>query len=300
MNADVEELLTEQMHREADAAAWRPELLNGALRRRKIRRARGRVLIPAMAVGVAAAVVASVALADAGRVAPARIAPKVQTVAYVVNRAKSAITAADEDVLEVQTRAASGWSYTLWFEVRPVLQLRVDVANTSGWSEEVFADGFRITTLDFQNHTWWAVQLPSGARPKHAILMVPGEAMVPLMTVGSGLGGALALPTPQNLRRELADGKFRLAGQETIDGTRVLHLQGASPSDRSVNIWVNAASYLPVRSSELIRSQTGNRLGWLRLNSRLTWLPATVANLAQLRPGIPAGFKHQPPQCPCG
>ncbi len=301
MNAEVEELLTEQMRKEAAAAAWRPELLAGALRRRKARRARGRLLLPALAVGVAAAVAASVALAAPNRsTAPTRVAQKLQTVGYVVSRAKSAISAAGADVVEVQTSASNGWSYTLWFEIRPVLQLRSEVANASGRTQEVFASSTRIITLDFQTRTWWTVQLPPALRGKKLALMVPGSAFMSLLAISAAGLAQVALPTPQNLRSELTHGAFRLVGTQTLGSTRLLHLQGDAPSNRGVSMWVNAASYLPVRSSVRIRVQTGKRLGWMQLSSRLTWMPATAASLALLKPSIPAGFKHQAPQCPCG
>jgi hypothetical protein len=296
MNADVEELLTEHMRSQAELAVWRPELLHEALRRQRSRRARQRVLLPALAVGVAAAVALSVAVP--GRSVRTAAHPKAETVAYVVSRARSAMAAADADVLKIQTHMPDGWSYTLWFEVRPALQLRIDVQSPSGPLQDTFADGSRILTVDFRNRIWWTVQRPSSSG-SHVTLMLPGEAMVPLLSVGSGFGG-LSLPTPQNLRHELADGAFRLAGTQTSNGASLLHLQGAGASDRGVNIWVNAASYLPVRSTELIRAQTGNRLGWMLLSSRLSWLPASPQNLADITPGIPAGFRHQEPQCPCG
>lgn len=301
MNADVEELLTEQMRQRAAATRWRPELLDGALRRHKVRRTRGLVMFPVLAVGIAAAVALSVAVAVDGRSpAPAKAGPKAQTVAYVVNRARSAITAADADVLEVQTRASYGWSYTLWFEIRPAMQLKADVANKSGRTQEVFATGTRILTLDFQTRTWWAVRLPPDMRGRRVALMVPGSAFMSLLSVSAAGLSKLALPTPQNLRSELTDGTFRLVGTEDIGGTRLLHLQGDASSNRGINMWVNTATYLPVRSSVLIRVQIGRRLGWQRLSSRLTWLPATAANLAALKPSIPAGFRHRAPQCPCG
>jgi hypothetical protein len=297
MNADVEELLTEQMRRQAEAAAWRPDLLRRALRRHSSRRARHRALLPALAVGVAGAVALSVVVP--GRTAPARVAPKVQTVGYVVSRAQSAMAAVEADVLKIQTDMTNGWSYTLWFEVRPTLQLRIDVVSPSGRLQDTFADGSRILTVNFKARIWWTVRSPAGTGGSRVTLMLPGEAMVPLLSVGTGFGG-LDLPTPQNLRHELADGAFRLVGTDITDGARLLQLQGTSGSDRSVNIWVSAASYLPVRSSQLMRTQTGSRLGRMLLTSRLSWLPATHPNLAALMPRIPAGFRHRPPQCPCG
>jgi hypothetical protein len=299
MNTKVEDLLAEQMRIEAQAATWRPELLHGALRRYRNRRLRHKAALPALAVGVAGAVAASVAVGIPGRTAPA-VHPQARTVANIIGRAQSAMAAADTDVLQVRTHLASGWSYTLWFEVRPVVRLRIDVQSASVLPRDVFADGSRILTLDYQSRTWWQVRLPVRARGRRVTLMVPGEAMVALLSVGSGLGGGLVLPTPQNLRRELRDGKFRLVGTQTIDRTRVLRLQGARRSDHGLTIWVNAASYLPVRSSVLIREQTGSRLGWTRLTSLLTWLPGTSANLAALKPIVPVGFEHRSPRCPCG
>jgi hypothetical protein len=59
----------------------------------------------------------------------------------------------------------------------------------------------------------------------------------------------------------------------------------------AVNIWLNAASYLPVRSSSAQPLGPG-----APLISKFTWLAPTSANLAVFTPQIPAGFKNQQPQ----
>jgi hypothetical protein len=57
---------------------------------------------------------------------------------------------------------------------------------------------------------------------------------------------------------------------------------------RPLTIWVNAATYLPVRS-------VAAGLGAQPLVSEFTWLAPTAANLAILTPRIPAGFTYRAP-----
>jgi hypothetical protein len=269
------------MRTRAAEAAWQPEVLHGALRRRHRRRIAHRGLASAACAGVVA-LVAAVALSAAGR-APlpggndaggAAGRARAVTVAFVVSRARSAV-AAETGVLEIKTVGPHGWSFVTWSELGPVRQIRIDVERGGDRISDTFANSSRSLTVNFRTRTWREAQQE-------------GEAPVPVSAVG---GFGQALPTPQNVRRELASGAFRLVGATTSGGVRLLRLQGTASTDSDLTVWINAASYLPVRSLVRLRSATSARS--VLLTSELSWLTGRRANLQVFIPVIPAGFRHQ-------
>jgi len=285
MSTDIEELLTDQMRAQAAEITWQPELLRGAMRRRRSRRIAHRGLASAAVVGVVALVAAVAGLTDAGR-APlpggndtGGVAGRARavTVGFVVSRARSAVAAAETGVLEIKTAGPHGWSFVTWCELGPVRQFRIDVERAGDRISDTFGNGSRTLTVNFRTRTWWEVQ-------------EPGEPPVPLSAVG---GFGQVLPTPQDIRRELARGAFRLVGATTSGGVRLLELQGAARSDSDLALWVSATSYLPVRSQVRLSSATAARS--VLLTSELSWLTARPANLQVFTPVIPAGFRHQAP-----
>jgi hypothetical protein len=116
VSIDVEGLLAAALSRRANEVDWQPELLDGALQRRRerlIRRRAGLVAGTGFLAVTVLAVSVSAALSSGG----VRTAvPKVQTVAYVVNRTRSAVNAVRGDVLKVESQLADGWSFTTWVE----------------------------------------------------------------------------------------------------------------------------------------------------------------------------------------
>lgn len=84
------------------------------------------MLIPSAAVGVAATVAVSVAAVGPGRSASPGAKPKIETVAYVLSRARSALGAAGDDILEIQSSVSNGISYTTWVD-QSTWQYRVDI-----------------------------------------------------------------------------------------------------------------------------------------------------------------------------
>jgi hypothetical protein len=101
------------------------------------------------------------------------------------------------------------------------------------------------------------------------------------------------LPTPSAIRRALAVGSYRLVGSETVNGARLLHLRWTRPSQpagfggyHSLDLWVSAATYLPVRSV------TDESVYAPRMESTFTWQPATRSTQATFTPAIPAGFRY--------
>ena len=86
---------------------------------------------------------------------------------------------------------------------------------------------------------------------------------------------------PAKLTTALAAGELTLVGKETFAGVAVLHLRG-SDSSGTRDIWVNAASYLPVRA------EASGTFGSYRIEYE--WVPRTDATLRDLLPAIPNGY----------
>ncbi len=266
MSLDVEELLVAELRRQANAVTWQPAMLDRVLQRRRKRLLRRRAMTAAGTICVVVGVLAvSVSAAVSSRGIPGARA-KVQTVAYVLSRARSAVGAARQNVLEVHAQFSNGWSYTAWFEPATG-QSRIDVHPPAG--SPVF---YYPHSLSAQ---WRQLLLP----------------------VNVAWGGLATLPTPTAIRRALAARSFQRVGTETVGGQRLLHFRGSDIFPQlkphggggyhTLDIWINATTYLPVRSV------TGQGPYAPRMRSTFSWLPATQENLAVFTPKIPPGFRHE-------
>jgi hypothetical protein len=129
------------------------------------------------------------------------------------------------------------------------------------------ADG-EVTTVvvDYRDRTWWQ-----------------DSSAAPAGQMRSGCAAQTAISTrdwPSFLRAELRCGQFRMAGQQRVDGiTAIEVIQPQGP----VTLWVNPATYLPVR---LV---TG---GQQPIQADFRWLTAASAGPAQLAMPVPAGFRE--------
>jgi hypothetical protein len=307
MNSNVEELLAEELHRQADSVQWPSDVLDGALRRHRRRRIRRQVGMPVLAAGVAAAVAVSVAMiAPHPSASPAR-GQSVETAAYILGRAKSAIAAASADVLEVRSQSGDEWSITSWVAPNNDI-VRLDTRLVRGGHTTFYAESSKTVIVDYQTMSWWSVKLRLArglsvtqrerVQYRHDLRLIPALLAFQMNASDNG-GPKLTLPTTAVIRSELADGEFRLVGTETSGGQRLLELRGTyshaavTEHYQALTMWVNAATYLPVRS-------VAAGFGTQRLVSEFTWLAPTAANLALLKPTIPAGFTYRAPHCPCG
>jgi hypothetical protein len=135
----------------------------------------------------------------------------------------------------------------------------------------------------------------------HGRRQIPALTRVVLFPVSLTWGGLGArLPSAAAIRRELANGSFRLVGTETVGGERLLHLRGSGVLPQfgplnhpgwgyqTIDMWINARTYLPVSSV------TGEGPYAPRMHSTFTWLPATPQNRAVFTPEIPPGFGPVP------
>ena len=105
--------------------------------------------------------------------------------------------------------------------------------------------------------------------------------------------GSSALPDPftaAGIRSLIAGGDLTIVGRgEVVKGTRTIHLRGRSDAISlagSLDMWVNAATYLPIRYTVTHAST--------ERDAYVAYLPPTKQNLAQLTAPIPNGFTKTP------
>jgi hypothetical protein len=142
----------------------------------------------------------------------------------------------------------------------------------------VFAHRTVSVQINYRDRTWTTVTYPFGSVPSR-----PGPA-----------GPA---PLPQNpdqqtalLRAAVAAGKITVVGRTTADGRRAIELRSGSVSTGEQEIWINPASYLPIREIDTAPGQSPGSPQSIR--DDYTWLPGNAANLRLLTAAaaIPAGF----------
>ena len=106
-----------------------------------------------------------------------------------------------------------------------------------------------------------------------------------------------------SLKDTLAKGNWTVIGPASLNGEQVIKLSDNNPpSGKSLVVWVDTQSYLPVQ--EVFTYTTGDGAGRVDgiVTSTLEYQPATAANLANLQVSIPAGFTRTaaPPAQPGG
>lgn len=110
------------------------------------------------------------------------------------------------------------------------------------------------TVVDYLKHTW---------------------TRAPVECFGTGIDDQASV------RQQIAAGKWqRVPGEQTINGRTVVELTATEPVP--VTLWVDAGSYLPVRSEVHLGDGTET--------TDFDFLPNTAPNRALLTPPIPAGF----------
>jgi hypothetical protein len=95
-------------------------------------------------------------------------------------------------------------------------------------------------------------------------------------------------PGGADLARQIAGGEWRIVGHARLRGQQAIKLAETRTGHfmpRPVFLWVSTATYLPLRMVWLSGDKTGEIDDWY-------YLPATKANLAQLRVPIPAGYRR--------
>ena len=254
-----------------------PANLAAAVRRRHTRRARALTTLTALP--VAAAVVAVVALAAA----PSRPAPpNLRNAAYVADHTVAALDAASDRVVHIrgaisgQTpdgKTPDGKTLEQWRDPAGS-RWRVDETGPDGMPRRAMLvtgpdDGTRtVLAVDYADHAWWTYRL------------VPPD-------MPSDVWWITTLDGPDDVRDALRLWALHVVGTERVDGRETVHLGGARPTGTgiAIDIWVDAASYLPVRVAIVSPDMS--------ITSRYTWLPRTPRNLAPFDLKPPTGFTQR-------
>jgi hypothetical protein len=131
------------------------------------------------------------------------------------------------------------------------------------------------TAVIYTSHTWWTTTDtggPAGNGPASGCLP-NGDIRLP----GSGAG----FGWPGFIRSQLACGAYTVTSKHAvIDNVSAIEITGNSGH---LTLWVNRATYLPVRLDD----------GPVQIHFR--WLRPTPANQALLNTPVPAGFHQVPP-----
>lgn len=116
--------------------------------------------------------------------------------------------------------------------------------------------------------------------------------------------------TPETIRHQVAAGRFTVVGEVHLNGHAAIELtwtqlDGGPESGTTTRYWVDARTYLPLRSvlTEWVHAtkrhpktfngqklRPGQTLVFSSETQNFQIIPATPANLDQLTPPIPAGF----------
>jgi hypothetical protein len=115
------------------------------------------------------------------------------------------------------------------------------------------------TGVDGETHTWWHLSSTRMTRP-------------------------LPAQTAQSVRADLAAGAYTPEGHATIDGHDTLVLRRGIGNSAADTIWVDATTFLPVRSEFATAAST------TLMTTDYEFLPPTEANLALLAPVVPPGY----------
>ena len=293
MNTGIEELRERMEHATAGIA------VPGGLARRAAQHRRRRIVMRAMAAAGTAVVVAGVAIAAAtaaaphegGAIAGTRLVSDIRT-------ALDAATAGD-DIMQVriQNRQAEAWYYR---NAREILT-RSEIFSASG--QPSFDRGYTATSTSVTyTSVSYAAKTWSTSTVKADKLRPPGQ---------PGLRGtclaAICLDLRQDpaaltsdIREALSHGQLTRDGTEDINGVNAIKLVAVVTKPQAsgqfafvgrTTLWVNPATYLPVRINTNLTATLGHGQTTHIVGTRdVSWLPATSANLADLRVPIPAGF----------
>jgi hypothetical protein len=214
--------------------------------------------------------------------------PKIQTAAYVVHHMKAAL-AANTAVLVTLDHAPDSQTG------KPVVD-KIWSSSTSNTSriEDLDpagnpVDGYVVTTtphrtvsieINYQSRTWSKTSYPFGSISRAA-----GPAPLPVTPTQDAA----------RLRAEVTAGKVTLIGPATIDGQSAIELRQGSAAAGLLDMWVNPATYLPIRTIGTAAGVSPSSDQAIRDDYQ--WLPGTPANLHLLTPAaaIPAGFTRVAP-----
>jgi hypothetical protein len=302
MSTELEDRLLWEM-REVTAGRRVPP----GLARRAWRNRRRRIMTRAVAgtaAAAAAAAAVTVALVAAGTTGASRDVGS-QTTAYIVKQAESALNTAvaANDIMDL--RATDGTTEG-WFYLGPQgLSGRYEIFSESG--QPVMDTGLAATPASwtttrvfYHTKTWWRAAERSTTPLPRPPVHESCSSWIPVIPAIFESRAVLIA----NIREALACGQLTNEGTQYVDGvaavklvavsTFLVHNPGSTVS-ATTTLWVDPASYLPVRWAQYWKT-TGRTGGTTSsIDEDVEWLSPTSANLAQLTVPIPPGFRRVSP-----
>jgi hypothetical protein len=300
MNTELEDRLRWEMREVIDGARVPPGLARRAWRNR-----RRRIMTRATAAAGTAAAVAVALVAAVGPTGASRDVGT-HTTAYIVRHAESALgtAVAANDIMYL--RATDGTA-TRWFYLGP--------GGSSNRYETFSAPGQpgmdigvaatpasrTITWVFYRTKTWWRMEQAATPAPRPAA-QKSCSAQIPVSLDVYESPAVLVA----NIREALACGQLTNEGTQYVDGAAAIKLVSvhtiqapmrarATTVTVTTSLWVNPASYLPVRWAQ--DGKITGRKGMVvpSIDENVEWLSPASANLAQLTVPIPPGFTQVSP-----
>jgi hypothetical protein len=284
ISTEFEERLREEM-RHATTGVSAPSGLVRRARRARRRRmvSRTSAIFVAAAVAVVGAVIVSTGTTGASRDSGT------YTTAYVVKHVESALHAVNE-IAHMHYTSQIAASMDVWAYDGPQGQAyRAEYFDPR--SGQLFQEAGMTATpanhatdidVYFYNKTWskHSYQGPKQTQTGCGFSLPTSWATYPEIAAG--------------LRENLGCGALSIKGMQQVDGVNALklvsvqrsHLGPKTVGSITTTIWVDPATYLPVR----LTSQWTRPLVSVPMRLDFRWLPATSANLALLTVRIPPGF----------
>lgn len=293
ISTEFEERLRAEMRHATTGVSVPSGLVRKARRdRRRRNAARAGAASAVAAVAVAAAVIVSNGTTGASRDSGT------YTTAYVVKHVTSALDAVNE-IASVHFTSPGVAPMDLWVYDGPRgLAYRAEYFDSSG-GQLILEVGITATPANYQ--TWINVDPIHGTWTKQSFQR-------PAPRTGCGTPVPTSLDSfPEiaaGLREYLACGTLSYEGIQQVDGVNALKLVSARQQRRGKTlttvttiIWVDPATYLPVRLTTRVRLTTQRTRPMVSVPMRfdIRWLPPTSANLALLTVRIPAGFTQVHP-----
>jgi hypothetical protein len=224
------------------------------------------------AAGLAAVLVTAGAVAVVRGATPAATPPAPQRLT-VVAHVEKAMSERDYIVRSTYGFSANNGQKVVWTTWSDAVTGKLRASSTvSGVRMDTLFDGDLTTVVSYRDRAWW--QLRSTPTPEP--------------TGGIRLEGPPRTPT--EIKKALASGIFHVdeGKQPVVNGHRTIQLSSTRPDPvlGSFTIWVDAASYLPVR----ISASDDAKIRFV--GADLEWLPRDSASLANLNLAIPPGFRQ--------
>jgi hypothetical protein len=206
---------------------------------------------------------------------------------YVVDHVKAAVTASADRAIQYDLGRAPNsqtgvientatWNYASpGREVTLTHVLGAGGSPVLGYLMTATPDTTVTITINYRDRTWSTTTYPWG-------YATPPDTPGPLPQTTAQAADAL--------RAAISAGSMTEAGPAEVDGQRAIHLVQGSAQTGEIDMWVDPATYLPIRTIETAPGESAASDRAIRDDYK--WLPDTAANLSLLTPAgaIPAGF----------